>query len=167
MKNSETSSQKMTSTIAQIIVVVGGPSGIHYTVQNMLVDIFQDAHYEVVKVAMPGGLQHTNVVLANLLMAYDRGTLLTDLQDMILLGPQHYGDWRTRARKNMEDFRNQQFKPRVEGARMKAPPASPPNHLRFNSLRIGQSVAAFETFAEFFPMTSHTIFFSNRFAQIP
>ena len=167
MKNSETSSKKMTSTIAQIIVVVGGPSGIHPKVQDTLANIFQDAHYEVVKVAMPGGLQHTNVVLANLLMAYDRGTLLTDLQDMILLGPQHYGDWRTRARKNMDDFRNQQFKPRVEGARMKAPPASPPSHLRINPLRMGQSVAAFETFAECFLNDISYNIFPDRYAQIP
>ena len=67
MKNSETSSKEMTSTIAQIIVVVGGPSGIHPKVQDTLANVFQDAHYEVVKVAMPGGLQHTNVVLANFL----------------------------------------------------------------------------------------------------
>ena len=57
----------MISTIAQIIIVVGGPSGIDPKVQDTFANMFQAAHYNVVKVAMPGGLQHTNVVLANFL----------------------------------------------------------------------------------------------------
>ena len=44
-------------------------------------------------------------------MAYDRSTLLTDLQDLISLGPERYEDWRTRACKYMNDFRNQQLTP--------------------------------------------------------
>ena len=117
--------------------------------------------------AMPGGLQHTNVVLANFFMAYDRSTLLPDLEDFISLGPQRYEDWRTRACKKMNDFRNQQFKPFVEGTRMKAAPASSSSHLRMNLLRRGQSKAAFETFAECFLNCISYNIFSDRFAQNP
>ena len=53
MKNSETSSKQITSTIAQIIIVLSGPSGIDPKVQDTLANIFEAAHYNVVKVAMP------------------------------------------------------------------------------------------------------------------
>eukprot|EP00931_Biecheleriopsis_adriatica_P085594 TRINITY_DN6025_c0_g1_i1.p1 TRINITY_DN6025_c0_g1~~TRINITY_DN6025_c0_g1_i1.p1 ORF type:complete len:840 (-),score=183.10 TRINITY_DN6025_c0_g1_i1:22-2517(-) len=79
--------------IKNVLVVIGGPSGMDYATQKSIIDIGRAAGHEIIQMKLPGGLQHSNMALADVLRAHDRNWLLPALADYLRLGPAQYGEW--------------------------------------------------------------------------
>ncbi|CAK0861155.1 unnamed protein product [Prorocentrum cordatum] len=91
--------------IAKVLLVLGGPSGIQPAVYQGMAEVLRRAQLEVLEIRLPGGLQHSNVVLADLLMGHDRGFLLPAVEDLLELGRQQYEEWRAAVQQHLAALR--------------------------------------------------------------
>eukprot|EP00913_Durusdinium_trenchii_P032588 g30506.t2 len=57
-----------------------------------LSDILSKTAHSYLKIRLPGGRQHTHVVISDFFMAHDRGSLLYDLNQLLRLGQNGYDD---------------------------------------------------------------------------
>ncbi|CAK8999243.1 unnamed protein product [Durusdinium trenchii] len=78
--------------IGSVIMVVGGPDGIKRPIMKDLSDILSKTAHSYLKIRLPGGRQHTHVVISDFFMAHDRGSLLYDLNQLLRLGQNGYDD---------------------------------------------------------------------------
>ncbi|CAE7403292.1 SPDSYN2 [Symbiodinium natans] len=80
--------------IESVIFILGGPDGIKPGVARELHHILSQKSHAYLKVRLPGGKQHSNVVISDLLMAYDRGSLLHDVQQRLKMGKEGYAEFK-------------------------------------------------------------------------
>lgn len=78
--------------IHSVIMVVGGPDGIKKPIMNDLSEILSKTAHAYLKIRLPGGRQHTHVVISDFFMAHDRGSLLYDLSQLLRLGQSGYAN---------------------------------------------------------------------------
>ena len=88
-----------TRPITELVILLGGPNGIENDYAEKMVETMKEGtDLGVIKIRLPGGLQHSHVALADILMLHDRGYLLSVLQDIRTVGPDEY----QKRRKKME-----------------------------------------------------------------
>lgn len=78
--------------IDSVIMVVGGPDGIKKPIMKDLDNILSKTAHAYLMIRLPGGRQHTHVVISDFFMAHDRGSLLYDLNQLLRLGQSGYAD---------------------------------------------------------------------------
>lgn len=83
--------------ITDVLVLLGGPSGIAPSDLEVIDAELALALHHVLRVKLPGGLHHSNVVLADLFMSQARGALLPSLELLALQGAEGYRRWRFQA----------------------------------------------------------------------
>ncbi|CAJ1374070.1 unnamed protein product [Effrenium voratum] len=84
--------------IESVVMVVGGPDGIKRPIMKDINHILSKSCHAYLKIKLPGGRQHTNVVISDFLMAHDRGSLLHDLHQLMRLGRSGYAAFKAEAK---------------------------------------------------------------------
>jgi len=87
-----------TPPVVSVLVVVGGPEGIPLDVMDRLDSILRPVVHGSVHVQLPGGSQHSNVALMDVLLAQERCWLLPSIDRLLRWGPRGYSAWRTAIR---------------------------------------------------------------------
>ena len=65
-----------TRPITELVILLGGPNGIEDDYAEKMVETMKvGTDLGVIKIRLPGGLQHSHVALADILMLHDRGYL--------------------------------------------------------------------------------------------
>jgi len=84
--------------IAGVLILLGGPTGIAPDVLDTMERELELATHVFLRLRLPGGLQHSNVALTDLLMAHERNGLLPAVLQLLQMGPQRYAQWRRAVR---------------------------------------------------------------------
>ncbi|CAK9041168.1 unnamed protein product [Durusdinium trenchii] len=88
--------------IREILVALGGPRGIDDAVLSVLEKV--GLHLGLMKVKLPGGLQHSCVALGDLLAFHDRGYLHPIMEDYRFLKKESYQKWRAHMSKALTSW---------------------------------------------------------------
>ncbi|CAJ1378874.1 unnamed protein product [Effrenium voratum] len=96
--------QQPEKPIREILVVLGGPRGIEDNVLTALETAGSFLHLGLMKVKLPGGLQHSCVALGDLLAFHDRGYLQPIMEDHRDLGKESYKLWTEHMQKALHNW---------------------------------------------------------------
>lgn len=105
--------QASEAPIQHVVVVLGGPSGMTPEVQARIEELLLAELDHTVRIRLPGGLQHSNVVLADMFMANERKSLMPAVEQLIRCGPQRYMAWRQATQMLLGEICNAALSPEM------------------------------------------------------
>jgi len=106
--------------VTQVLILLGGPSGITPLDQRKMETILHKKVHNLVQVKLPGGLQHSNVALTDLLMAHERRWLVPACEQLIRFGDKRYAEWRQSAQSLFRSLQEPGLTPDSAMAQLKA-----------------------------------------------
>lgn len=97
--------------IESVVIVLGGPDGLKPDIQRKFDDILSSVLHDLVSISLPGGRQHSNVALADLLLAHDRRALIPAVEYLLRSGPELYAKWRLKVLSLLEMLQGRALEP--------------------------------------------------------
>jgi len=97
--------------ISSVVIILGGPDGLKPDAQAKFDRIFSSTLHKFIRVCLPGGKQHSNVVLADMFMAHERRSLLPAIEHLLRWGPQDYSRWREAVLTLLGELQNPSLRP--------------------------------------------------------